>query len=82
MGFQQTAELVEQTEVHAPRVDADAVEAAGELCLEDALLDLIEQTQRVPVRCAVQIDRIVGKAVHFGQRDLVAVEDAENGAAG
>ena len=78
--FHEAPELVQQAEVDAPGVDADAVEAAFQFCLDDTLLDLIKQPQRIPVCCAAHVDGIVGKPMDFFQRDFAVGKRAENSA--
>ena len=73
--------LVEQAVVHAPSVDADAVQLSNVRVFErqKALLQLAIQIRQIPVEHAVHLDVVVLKPVQLAHRDLLAVELAENG---
>ena len=76
------AVLVEQAVVHAPSVNADAVQLSNVRVFErqKALLQLAVQIRQIPVEHAVHLDIVVLKPVQLTHRDLLAVELAENGA--
>ena len=78
---EQVAVLVEQAVVHAPSVDADAVQLSNVRVFErqKALLQLAIQIRQIPVEHAVHLDVVVLKPVQLAHRDLLAVELAENG---
>ena len=73
--------LVEQAVVHAPSVDADAVQFPDVRVFEGqkALLQLVIQIRQIPVENAVHFDIVVFKPVQLAHRDLLAIELAENG---
>ena len=72
--FEQAAEFVEQPEVNAPGVDADAVESAGELRLCQSLLYLKKQAQNIPIERAVHAHGVVREAVNFFKADILPVK--------
>ena len=76
------AVLVEQAVVHAPSVDADAVQLSNVRVFErqKPLLELVVEIRQIPVEYAVHLDIVVFKPVQLTHRDLLAVELAENGA--
>ena len=78
---EQVAVLVEQAVVHAPSVDADAVQLSNVRVFErqKALLQLAIQIRQIPVEHTVHFDIVVFKPVQLAHRDLLAIELAENG---
>ena len=78
--FEHTAVLVEQSEIDAPGVDADAVEAAVVPGLDDALLDLVEQAQSVPIEGAAHEHGVVCEAMDLFEIDPVSVIGRDHGA--
>ena len=78
---EQVAVLVEQAVVHAPSVDADAVQFPDVRVFErqKALLQLAIQIRQIPVEHTVHFDIVVFKPVQLAHRDLLAIELAENG---
>lgn len=84
-GAEQLAVAVEQAEVDAPGVDADARHFIAELAGGESQAgeDVVPQFERPPVEAAVDVNRAVGKAVDFCQFERLAVEEAgEDTAAG
>lgn len=78
MIFQQIAVFVQKAEVHTPGVNADAVKAAVQHCLVDALLNLIKESEGIPVESSVHLDRVVGETVNLPNIDLAAVVAADH----
>ena len=76
--FQQIPLFVQKAEVHAPGIHADAVHASISLCFDQSLLDLMEETQHIPVHRTVYYDRIIGKTVYFLCRDLIPVKGSQH----
>ena len=74
---------VEQAVVHAPGVDAEAVERTDVRLAEreQALLELVEEIGQVPVKHAVHFNVVVFKAVQLTQAELAAIQLAKNRAA-
>ena len=75
--------FIQQAVIHAPRVDAEAVEIAEIFVFErdQSLLHLVVQIRQIPVKHAVHFDVIVFKAVQLAHFDFVAVKASENRAA-
>ena len=71
----------EQAKIHAPGIDADAIErpllARSHV---DAVLDLMPEPQRIPVKRAGHAHRGVGEAVQFRDREFAGGKAAEHGA--
>ena len=79
----QMAVAVEQAVVHAPGVDADAVEITDIFLLEgkQAKLELIVEIRQIPIEYAVHLDVVIFEAVQLAHFEPVAVELAEDRAA-
>ena len=79
---QQLVAGVEQPEVHAPGVQAQAGRASPTAfdALGQAAFHFLEQPQDVPMQVAEQAHRAVGEAVHLLQPQPLAVEAAHHGA--
>ena len=79
----QRAIRAQQREIHAPRVDADAIQREAPFAAGDGqpLLHFMPEPQRVPVECGVNAHRRVGKPVQLFQREPSRFERTENGAA-
>ena len=73
---EQVTVFVEQTVVHAPSVDADAVKLPNVRVFErqKALLQLVVEIRQIPVEHAVHLNIVVFKPVQLAHRDLLAVE--------
>ena len=72
-----------QSEIHAPRVNADPGNILMS-CLkrfQDALFQLKKQTREIPRKRPVHHDGIAGKTVELRQRKPGAVEFSQNGSA-
>ena len=63
--FKEPPSLVDHTEIHAPGIDADALEAARMFRLHHTLFHLKKQAQCIPVHRIPDDDRIVGKPVYL-----------------
>ena len=76
------AVAVEQPEVDAPGIDADALDsgspAGGD---RQRVEDLAEEARRVPVETVREGNRLVGEAMDLVEGDPLAVEAGEEGAA-
>ena len=79
----QMAVAVEQAVVHAPGVDADAVEITDVFLLEgkQAKLELIVEIRQIPIEYAVHLDVVVFEAVQLLHGDLAVFQPAEDRAA-
>ena len=67
----QIAIFVQQAEIHAPGVHANAIQLNAHLGhLHQGLLHFKKQPRHIPDKAPVQNHRVVGKAVHFGERQL------------
>ena len=76
--FEQGSVGAEQGAVHAPGIDADAAERQLSLAggHADAVLDLVPEAQRIPVKSAQDAHGNIGKAVQFFDRQFAAGERA------
>ena len=73
---QQLTVFVKQAIVHAPGIDADAVEFA-DICIlkrKQALLQLVVEIRQIPVEHAVHLNVIVFKPVQLAHGEFLAVE--------
>ena len=80
---EQAAAAIEEGEVHAPGVDGDSCGRFGEARaeLDEAVLDLRPDAQRVPVEAAVQADAGVGKTMQLVEGEAAAIPVADHQAA-
>ena len=80
---EQATAAVEEGEVNAPGVDGDAGGRFGEARaeLDEAVLNLRPDAQRVPVEAAVQADAGVGKTMQLVEREAASVPVAHHQAA-
>src|SRR5918993_3804233 len=69
---------VQEPEVNAPRVHADAFYLLPPHGLSQPLFDLVEDPQDVPVQPVGEADRQVGEAVDLLQGHVPAVEATEH----
>ena len=78
----QRAVRAQQGEIHAPGIDADAIEPQLAFPPGDgqAALDLVPQPQRVPIKRVEHAHRRVGEAVQFFDFQPAAIEGAQHGA--
>ena len=72
--LEQPSFLIDQAEVNAPCIDADALDLPALLCFDQPLLDLKEKTEHIPVHGPVQDDRVIGKPVQLFDGDLLSVK--------
>jgi hypothetical protein len=77
--FEQRAVAVEQPEIHAPGIHADAVQLVafrrGE---SQAFADFVKKPQRVPVETRRQAHRRIRKTVNFAELEPVLREPADH----
>ena len=76
---EQVTVFVEQAVVHAPRVDAEAVQLA-DICLTERKqteLQLIVEIRKIPIEYAVHLNVVVLKPVQLAHCQLLAVKLAE-----
>ena len=81
--FQQRTVFADEGEIHAPGVDADAVDLQIPFTAGDAegVLDVVEEAQGVPVEALIETHGDVGEAVDFFEREAALIERAYDGAA-
>ena len=79
----QMAVAVEQAVVHAPGVDADAVEITDIFLLEgkQAKLELIVEIRQIPIEYAVHLNVVIFEAVQLLHGDLAVFQLSEDRAA-
>lgn len=59
------AVFADQSVVHAPCVDADAVKSARRMCLLQASLDLVQEPEHVPIEMSAAGNRLIRKPVYL-----------------
>src|SRR5260370_30658498 len=79
----QRAVGAEQREVHAPRINSNAVQGDLSLAAADGkrVPNLVEQAQHVPIKTVRKAHWSVWKTVQLFQRELARVKGSENRAA-
>ena len=76
--FHQLALGINKAEVNAPGVNTDAVKAACHTSLDDALLNLVEETKHIPINRTADTYGVIRKAVNLLKGDFLTVEATDN----
>ena len=76
--FQQESPFIDEPEIHAPGVHADAVRLPVSLGLFDPGFQLLEKAQKIPEHGTPQVHRFVDEPVYLAGPDAGAVVFAQH----
>ena len=72
--LQQISLFIQQAKVDAPGVNANGGKIPQRLCLCNALLNLMEQPQNIPIEGSAHHDGVIVKAVYLRQLNPASVK--------